>query len=493
MREILSRNQTLAIAAAAALVLTATQRGGLAGAQPDDGAPGTEHFVAYTWNVEPGRYDNLIATHWLVRRWLDPERVKAATDAMPEGHRVVLSWDLHRWYHNNPLDCCRDPAGKLTDQPGIWWDHGVEEIAARFDDFFARYKAIGGRVDAVVLDAEVGLSNWALGRYEERYRAIMADPRFEPIARQLGFRDLLTVMNWQQQRGPAQEHFRIWNGLMHRRVAQYVNRAVYEPIRKHYPHVKLSNWGGYYNAPEFACPDLNGHEQSRFSRGAHVGTHQSGHLYCEIGQIGRRTLPGGNRPYGDSPFAGFRLSVNRMRSMVLSSDVPVWPWISHKQYQGSRVRESDLYQELIFHAGLCGPDAFLFWNPQKRLQTQKSEHFTDDSQDRLVSDCLRQLEELVGTADRKTLVTGLAGWYDDYVLTGMHADGRTVWRFTPRLEAGQTWRDTQVDPAAATFRVGGTTVHIPGGTVHRAMDDLSTQGLWIIAPAESRPIVSAAD
>ena len=475
------------------LVLAGWQRGGFADAPEESQTAATKRFVAYTWNVEPGRYENLVATYWLAGRMIDPQRAKTATDAMPDGHRVLLSWDLHRWYHTDPRDYCRDAAGNPTGQPGIWWEHGVVEIAARFDDFFGRYKSIGGQVDAVVLDSEVNLSNWALGRKEQRYRAIMADPRFDPIAKQLGFRDLLTVMNWQQQSGPAQDHFRIWNALMHRRVVDYVNRAVYEPIGKHYPGVKLSNWGGCYNAPEFACPDLNGHELSRFSPGAHVGTHQSGHLYCEIAQLSRRTFHGGRQPYGDSPFAGFRLSVNRMRSMALSSDVPVWPWISHKQYRDSRVRASGLYQELIFHAGLCGPDAFLLWNPRRRLATQQPEHFADDAQDKLVDDCLRQLNELVGTADQKTLVTGLAGWYDDYVLTGMQAGGRSVWRFTPELEPGQTWQDTLTTASPPTFHTGTTTIRIPNGTVHRPREELSDEGVWITAPADARPVISVAN
>ena len=100
---------------------------------------------------------------------------------------------------------------------------------------------------------------------------------------------------------------------------------------------------------------------------------------------------------------------------------------------------------------------------------------------------------MVGTADRKTLVTELAGWYDDYVLTGMKSGDRTVWRFTPKLQAGETWRDTQADPSAATFRIGSTTVQIPGGVVHQQADALSDQGVWIIAPVDSRPVISAAD
>jgi hypothetical protein len=56
------------------------------------------------------------------------------------------------------------------------------------------------------------------------------------------------------------------------------------------------------------------------------------------------------------------------------------------------VTNHDLYQELIFHAGLCGADAVLFWNPRPWAKNQDPTKFTSDEQDRLFSDCLKQVE-----------------------------------------------------------------------------------------------------
>ncbi len=468
----------------------------LAGVRPAPAAerPARERFVAYAWSGEVGRHDNIVPFHWLRRKAFDADiaaaarAAKAATDPMPPGHRVLFSWDVHRSMPRHPADACRKPDGTLTKTPGIWWDRGAAEVAGLFDAFFAKYKALGGEVDAFVLDHEDGLSNWHIRNDPNRYRAIEADPRFDAVAEQLGFRDLETVRNWRQPRGPTYgRHYR-WNQLMARRVAAYNNRAVFEPLRKHFPDAVMSNYSHNYNAPPHGCPDHNGHEQFRFGRGAHVGTHQSGALYASIGQISRRKLDG-ETPFGDGAWQGFLLSVNRMRSMKLSAPVPVQPWVSHKNFHNSRIRESDLYQELVFHAALSGADPILYWNPRPWRRDQDPNLYADARQDNLVSDLLRRLDGLVGYAGRKTLVDHLAPWDAAYVLTGMAAAGRTVWRFTPRLEGEAGLADTLVADDPPTFGVPGRTVIIPGGRLHRPPEPLSRRGCWILAAPGARPVV----
>jgi hypothetical protein len=198
----------------------------------------------------------------------------------------------------------------------------------------------------------------------------------------------------------------------------------------------------------------------------------------------------GRGPYGDGPFEAFRHSLNRMRAMILSTNVPAWPWLSYKHFNESEVRESDLYQELIFHAGLCGADQFLYWNPRPKTPAQPGENDPDEDQDRLLSDCLHELDEMVGAADRRTLVHSLSGWYDDYVLTGMSTGERTVWRFTPKLASTQKREGVLRSKAPVTFRTVSTEIKFPAGTVVARAGELSNQGYWIIASPGTQPVIS---
>lgn len=447
---------------------------------------GVRSFMAYAWRGTPGRYQNIVPFYWVSLRNADPVAAKNATDAMPKGHRVLFSWDLHRSIAGDHRDFCRTPAGDRTKQPGIWWDKGAEACARRFDEFFKRYHRIGGKVDTLVLDCEISLGNWRLSNKPVVYQAIQRDPRFAEVGEQLGFSDLNQVRRWRQS-----DHYLRWNALMHHRVAGYLDKGIFEPIKKYYPNLQASNYGHRYGKPPFACPDLNGHHCDRYpvEGKSHFGTHQSASLYAHVAQLARHRFKGSEMPYGDGAFQGFRHSVNRMRSMALSSDVPIAPWISHKAYKNSDVRLSDLYQELIFHVGLTGPDAFLYWNPIPRGKDARPEHAADDKQDQLVSECLRQLDLMVGGADRKTLVRSLADWSGDFILTGMEAERRVVWRFTPDLPPGAVRNSVLVSQDPPVFQTAQSRIKIPGGRIIRPARTLSWQGFWVTAPVGTQPVI----
>lgn len=456
------------------------------GLAQEERAVGVRPFMAYAWRGTPGRFENIVPFHWISLGSSDPAAAKKATDAMPVGHRVLFSWDLHRSIAGDHRDACRTPAGTRTKQPGIWWDKGAEACARRFDEFFKSYKRIGGEVDTLVLDCEISLGNWRLGNKPEIYQAIQNDPRFGEVAEELGFADLDQVRRWRQS-----DHYLRWNALMHHRVAGYLDKGIFDPIKKYYPNLKASNYGHRYGKPPFDCPDLNGHHCDRYpiEGKTHFGTHQSASLYAQVAQLARHRFEGSGRPYGDGPFQGFRHSVNRMRSMALSSQVPIAPWISHKAYKNSDVRTSDLYQELLFHVALTGPDVFLYWNPIPRGRNARPEYAADDKQDRLVSECLSQLDKLVGGADRRTLVGSLADWGGDFVLTGMQAEGRTVWRFTPVLSRGVAKNSVLASRSPPIFQTAQSRIEIPGGRLVQPARVLSWHGFWVTAPLGTKPVI----
>jgi hypothetical protein len=103
----------------------------------------------------------------------------------------------------------------------------------------------------------------------------------------------------------------------------------------------------------------------------------------------------------------------------------------------------------------------------------------------MVNACLKRLDGLVGAADRRTLVTELVDWYADFVVTGLRTGGKTVWRFTPRMQRGETVDKYLVQKAPARFRTRQYDVAFTGD-VFGPDKILSRQGFWIVGPADSR-------
>lgn len=449
-----------------------------------------EPLYAYAWSRSEPVPDNIHPFVWLKKDFLDPAESAREVLALPAGRRALFSWDLHRDLLTHPKDVCRTPSGEPTAFQGVWWENGTEAVRQRFDDFFRRFKEAGGVCDAFILDFEDIPCNWVLGGGEKawpHYQAIQSDPRFPALAKLLAFNDLRFVCFWNEGKGNDKTRHLKWNTVMGELRAASLNRAIYEPLRKYFPTARMSNYGDYRSRPAFAVPNGDGHDIHRFGLGTVVGTCQSQDFYGTIRQLAWRSLDGRN-PYAATPFNAFRLEANRMRAMILSSPIPVQPWIAHKQFAESLSGKTDLYQELIFHIGLCRPECFLLWNPlAPKMPNANPAHYGSASQDQLVSDCLKQLDELLaGPAPRDSLVKGLIPWGDPFVLTGRLAGDRSVWRLTRDPDSAETPIVEEVEDGVR-FRFGAYSGHIPGGKIIKPSKTLSTLGWWIEAPADIRP------
>ena len=101
-----------------------------------------------------------------------------------------------------------------------------------------------------------------------------------------------------------------------------------------------------------------------------------------------------------------------------------------------------------------------------------------------LSQAMSEVEPLIGCAYRSPRVFELSDWGDDFVLSAARVEGRRVWRFTPRLEPGQSASDllTGADPPTFTFNNEGETVSLsfPGGMVYTPPAPMSSFGVWIL-------------
>jgi len=161
--------------------------------------------------------------------------------------------------------------------------------------------------------------------------------------------------------------------------------------------------------------------------------------------------------------------VMELRSHAATSDQPILPWISSPQFQAVRFNlQYEHYGEGIFHAALAGATDFMLW--------KWSGFGLDPETDAYVADLLEELNSLIGFEDRHTLSRDQISWQDGYVLTGMEAGGRRIWRLTPDPDLPFT----QLPGGSARFQIGNRIVEIPGGTVYHPPTSNSPLGIWIV-------------
>ena len=451
-----------------------------------------QNFVAYSWSQPSQTYSNIIPFYWLKTDAMEDMQnfvldAKRATQAMPEGHKALFSWDLHRsMAYMNHGDFLFTPQGSVAGcnshngfKPyrSLWWDNGVAHVQQLFDDFFSHYKQIGGELDVFVLDFEQGFSYWHLVDLVEKeyecglddyFYALMNDTRYQDVEKASGIEDLQSLKLWYEN----DDHL-IWAAYTWKHLANYINQAIYVPLEKYFPEADLSNYGYYYQSEGFDFPDIHGYNRHQYTDGIHIGTHQSRELY------GWMSLPTGYKlegvEYPNTAFNSFRFALNKLRAMLLSSDLPVSPWVAYKGFENSQINDNDFYQELIFHSLLSGVDYLLYWNPSQ--QSDFSPH-----NDQLFNSLLERVNRLIAGQNVEFMLDGLAGWLDDLLVTKVRlANGSELWRVSANLALDEAIQSTVVQSNPASLRVNQTRYDFDSMRIFDEMQPLSDKGLWLIS------------
>ena len=130
-------------------------------------------------------------------------------------------------------------------------------------------------------------------------------------------------------------------------VGEALNSSVYAPIAKHFPLVKLSNFGapgGHHTDPTgkggkapqagtSSWPYIRTSAVTPLGEGAHVGTHQSISIYGEPNSTMLNAQSDGIhvRTTAASAFGTLVLNTAMLRDMYFAAPtVPIQPWISPK-------------------------------------------------------------------------------------------------------------------------------------------------------------------
>ena len=382
---------------------------------------------AYSWYRVARSCVNITPMIWVNRR-TDPRYAAYLSRTRPEGRAIFMLDNLAEDILRHPEDVVRTPDGALTEYRSPWPVHGIDESRRKVNEFFRAFAQHGGRIDRFALDNEDYLAMWILTK--EHAQAIQDDPRSAGLKQRLGFDDFTPIFRFR-----SRTEYLTWNATLHAMVVEAINEAVYDPLRQLFPGVQGSNYRAFIVTPEEVAPDKNWHYQYRT---AYVGTHGSLPFYGRFGVLATRKLDGENR-YGDSPFAVFRWHLNTIRGILRSSNVPFIPWVSHKGFGRSFLRDSPYYEELIYHLVLSGVDDIQYWNPHFQKDANvPGGVYSDDGQDMLLDNCLAEVNARLGTQERWCKTLSPIEWDSPFVATGMQiSKDRVLWRVTAPPEVTQ--------------------------------------------------------
>lgn len=407
-----------------------------------------------------------------------------ATRTMPTGYKALINLDLDflQIAKASNIAAITDPqnktlivtttAGTTLPDHGIWLDNGVASVAARVSEFFRQYKAAGGTVDLITLDYRglalttddikaAGIASGSLANY---LTAIQNDTRFAAIQSTLGFSDLMTMYATDAQ---ALQRQQTWNAVMKARVAAYLNQAFYTPLRTYFPSVQVSSRDFSYYSGLFTVPN----EHSRAS--TIVGTSQSKYL---SGLVPSSGIVINQTTYPANAFNTLRHELNRLRNSALASSRALHPYISGKTQTtvptgySAPLKTSDLYQEMLLHAGLLGARHYIYFNTASST--------TDDQ---LVQQVLSELDQQAGitTALTHSVDNGI-DWSQPYILTAANTSQGKLWRFTPSLATGKAVSTVIANAYPAQFNLAGNIkVTVPNARVQTLTAPVSNQGVWL--------------
>ncbi len=414
----------------------------------------------------------------------------------------------------------------------IYMDKTVAMFKAWIIEFFTEYKRIGGKIDGLILDMEYPVAgayyinslyeksitikdelkgtSVTIPQNKEIYNNIVNDSRYatevRPYLEERGFQ-FATPNGDQSEIYPISDststEYAIWNAVMHNRICKYLNEAC-APFVELYPEADVSNyrfagnnvwnessddWGKAYNGGNTGYAGNAANENFFLSRPYETVQDTSNGYITPITYNGA--------VYEDTSFNAFLSEVNTFKDMYASSDNKrISAWITGFNYLSTGERtESGLayspyYAEMLFHIGLLDPQPFIGYIVAPRDTDGNEDPYDYSDVMRNVSEILEELTRVAGYADRKPISVPKT-WNSNFVISGMYAGGRNIWRITPNTSDGMTVAEFKVKDQAPTFRIAGEIVTFPQGKIleESKIYATGTCGYWIETPADVTPVV----
>jgi len=447
--------------------------------------------------------------------------VKTMMDKLPEGMRQMHLWSPNKVY-------------RVAPEHVVYLDKGVDQMEALFTEFIEKFHALGGKLEGMVVDVEyVEARSWYIYLWEYMgkrdgntineniYNDIVNDPRYATEIRpMLVERDFQFYENvggirseiysiYPNRYLPAAEREKysecaaIWDAVMNIRMGQYLTRSLYEPMIKYYPEATFSDYqvtdtnAWLKDLSDSGDPTYIGGNRQKAGDVSNYNTYSarpSTQFFEDTkgNAVYKNPIAYNEAVYKDDAYHMFMWEINKFKNMYAATDTnKVSIWVAEYDYKAEREGSSantPYYTETLFHSGLLDPQPYLLW-----IYSASFESVAEyNARIKVVSEILFELTRVAGFADRKPIRTP-STWNSDFVLSGMYANGRNVWRITPDTNevSLENFKVAGTDP---TFFVNGQTVTFPQGKIipDGTISAVGTCGYWVETPKDVTPVITNA-
>lgn len=446
------------------------------------------------------------------------KRMKEHFDTIPAGKRAyqVQPVENMHWY------------GGLMNQKTMMWLDGLYECASLMDNIFTAYKRMGGPdIDYFFADFEHYTHPWFISQVVAQYGwdiprgydNLVQDPRYlteiRPRLVEIGFNfceepgenELKYAMDGayihtqetfdlEDLRGGAGEEFLKFRSVVEQYAAFYLQEYFCTVMKKHFPNAQFGNYyqSNVTQGPEVDYfPHTQGHI-NKYQRKINPGTIICPEYYGA--QLVSGAFSDGFMPdypykqYLGTVYNAFLVQFKLYQiSAMYSQNNRITPWIGSKTWRWHEFSpgKTDYYDESIFHALLTSSQPYVLMYDPGGLTGGM--YFPED--DRKLSSLMHEMDELVGFEDRQPLMLEPLKNDTKYILSGMSAGGRNVWRITPDLCYKGYSRSSFLkskDGEPPRFVFGNQIVEFPEGSyIYTTEENNSLFGYWVISPEGTRP------
>ncbi len=412
----------------------------------------------------------------------------------------------------------------------VYYDEVVDTVRTWLEAFLAEYYKIGGKLDGIQVDVEyVYGGSWYihLARVEKNPSDIYNDPdifwnivndeRYEteirPMLVKMGFPfyeehkqdDIKSeIYGIDTQNSKA---YTIWNAVNNVRMAQAIDEAVYEPLIKYYPKAWVTDYQvryvyGWQKAHDSSAGSILGNRiglgsTSNFNA---YSVRPNKDIYG-YGDTQSYTTP---PSYNDAAYKLTAFNTALWELNIFKDMYEATPsgrtaaHVGYFNYNPDRIgtyANTPYYTETLLHIGMMDPVAYMGY-------IREVEVFADGkgSDNPLIgdfghnmnvaADIMKELSRVAGASDRKPISVPTE-WNRKFILSGMYAGGRNIWRITPDTYTGVSLEQFKVKDKAPTFYINGQTIIFPQGRIIKdgSVRQVGTCGYWVETPAGVSPVI----